>query len=58
MIKSCEEHIELAIDSFIEEFKASPNVEAVQSGAGICHYCTGPAHYHLRLEEETPERRE
>ncbi|HAH95562.1 MAG TPA: CxxH/CxxC protein [Firmicutes bacterium] len=58
MIKSCAEHIELAIDDFIEEFEISPNVEALQSGAGICRYCTGPASYQLRIEEEAAERSE
>ncbi|MGI5853824.1 MAG: CxxH/CxxC protein [Bacillota bacterium] len=58
MIKSCEDHIDLAIDDFIEEFETAPNVEALQSGAGICCYCTCPANYQLRIEEDIPERNE
>lgn len=56
MIMCCEQHIELAIDDYVEEFELSPDVEAVQSGAGICRYCTAPATY--QVGEDATERNE
>lgn len=50
MILACEEHVEWAIDDYIDHYELSPEVEAVQSGAGKCHYCSSAASYAVGFE--------
>lgn len=50
MLLACEEHVEWAIDDYLDQFEVSPEVEAVQAGAGVCHYCSAPAAYRVGIE--------
>lgn len=50
MILACQEHVEWAIDDYLDQFEVSPEVEALQSGAGTCQYCSTPASYRVGFE--------
>ena len=47
----CQEHIEIALDDFVDHFQQAPEMErsAMQQ---TCHFCSRPATYHLYQMEE------
>jgi CxxH/CxxC protein (TIGR04129 family) len=48
MIKCCEEHIELAIDTYVDEYETAPEINKIEGNSGLsttCEYCQNRAIY-------------
>jgi CxxH/CxxC protein (TIGR04129 family) len=44
----CEEHIELAIDMYVDEKELAPEIEKVEELSTKCEMCGNPAVYIIR----------
>lgn len=55
MITACMEHIEIALDEFVDTYEEPPEMERIEeqeSQTVTCQFCDQPAKFRLRKPEE------
>lgn len=55
MLTACEEHIEIALDEFVDTYEVPPEFTLVNdtvAGMPKCHFCESPAKYMLSKDEQ------
>jgi CxxH/CxxC protein (TIGR04129 family) len=50
IIHACEEHVDMAIDDYVNEFEEAP--EVLKDEVTQCHYCQHKAVYVIKKPEE------
>lgn len=48
----CAEHIDIALDDFVDCFQHAPELEKITEPRQLCHFCSRHAQYYLYHQPE------
>ncbi|TCS95514.1 CxxH/CxxC protein [Hazenella coriacea] len=52
---ACQNDLDLVLDDIIDQYSVAPDLELIEQGKQVCHWCQQPAEYILTIEQEESE---